>query len=147
MAADALLSLGVVVGGGVILATGWLWVDPITSLIIAAVILVSTWDLLRESLHLAMQAVPSKIDIDAIEQFLNETPGVDEVHDLHVWAMSTTEVALTVHLVKPNIGNDDALLRQITETLHDRFEIGHSTIQIERSVSDANCGQAEAGSL
>lgn len=147
MAADALLSLGVVIAGVVILVTGWYWVDPVTSLIIAAVILVSTWGLLRESLHLAMQAVPTEIDIEGVENFLRELPGVREIHDLHVWAMSTTEIALTVHLVKPEAGNEDALLREASETLHDRFKIEHSTIQIERSITDANCVQAAEGSL
>jgi cobalt-zinc-cadmium efflux system protein len=147
MAADALLSLGVVVAGIVIWQTGWLWVDPATSLVIAAVILVSTWSLLRESLDLAMHAVPAGIDIDEVEHFLVSLPGVREVHDLHVWAMSTTEVALTAHLVKPGAENDDELLRQTAEALHDRFEIRHSTIQIERDVEAANCGQAVEGSL
>ncbi len=147
MAADALLSLGVVVAGIVIIVTGWNWVDPATSLVIAAVILFSTWGLLRESLGLAMQAVPRNIDLTEVEQFLADLPGVAEVHDLHVWAMSTTEVALTAHLVKPSIENDDALLCRAGEELHHRFDISHSTIQIERSVEAANCGQAEEGSV
>lgn len=147
MAADALLSLGVAVAGAVIIWTGWLWVDPLTSLIIAMVILVSTWGLLLESLHLAMQAVPPSIDIDEVQDFLGGLQGVTEVHDLHVWAMSTTEIALTAHLVRPNLENDDALLRQATEDLHHRFDISHTTIQIERSIDDASCGQSEHGTL
>lgn len=147
MAADALLSLGVAVAGAVIIWTGWLWVDPVTSLIIAIVILVGTWDLLRESFHLAMQAVPPGIDIDQVHDFLGGLQGVTEVHDLHVWAMSTTEIAMTAHLVRPNLENDDALLRQASEDLHHHFDISHTTIQIERSIDDASCGQSEDGTL
>jgi cobalt-zinc-cadmium efflux system protein len=147
MAADALLSLGVALAGIVIWATDWLWVDPVTSLIIAAVILVSTWGLLRESLHLALQAVPEKIDVDGVERFLSSLPGVSEIHDLHIWAMSTTEVAMTVHLVKPELGNEDALLRSASETLHHQFDISHTTIQIERSVDVTLCPQADEGTL
>lgn len=147
MAADALLSLGVAVAGGVILWTGWWWVDPVTSLVIAAVILVATWNLMRESLHLAMQAVPPGIELADVQRFLSELPGVTEVHDLHVWAMSTTEIALTAHLVRPHLENDDVLLRELCHELQHRFGIDHTTIQIERSVDDANCGQWEEGSL
>lgn len=147
MAADALLSLGVAAAGIVIWATHWLWVDPVTSLIIAAVILISTWGLLRESLHLALQAVPEKIDVDGVERFLSSLPGVSEIHDLHIWAMSTTEVAMTVHLVKPDLGNEDALLRSASETLHRQFDISHTTIQIERSVDVTLCPQADEGTL
>ena len=147
MAADALLSLGVVVAGIMILWTGWLWVDPLASLIIATVILFSTWELLRESFGLAMHAVPRGIDVNEVQQFLAGLPGVSEVHDLHVWAMSTTEVALTAHLVKPDLSNDDELLSHASEQLQGRFDISHSTIQIERSVEAARCGQAEEGTL
>ncbi len=147
MAADALLSLGVAVAGVIIWVTGLQWVDPVTSLIIAAVILIGTWGLLRESLRLAMQAVPSHISLDEVERYLQELPGVTEVHDLHVWAMSTTEIALTAHLVRPDLVNDDELLRQAGEDLHHRFDICHATIQIERSVHEASCGQAAAGTL
>lgn len=147
MAADALLSLGVAVSGAMIMWTGWLWVDPVASLVIAIVILLGTWDLLRESLQLAMQAVPPSIDIDEVQEFLGGLQGVSEVHDLHVWAMSTTEIALTAHLVRPDLENDDALLRQASENLHHRFNISHTTIQIERSIDDASCGQSEDGTL
>lgn len=147
MAADALLSLGVVVAGLVIWWTEWYWVDPATSLIIATVIFASTWGLLKESLHLAMQAVPPEIEFDEVASFLKECPGVTEVHDLHVWAMSTTEIALTAHLVCPVVANNDALLRQASEDLRDRFNISHTTLQIERSVDDANCGQSDEGTL
>ena len=147
MAADALLSLGVAVSGMIIIWSGWFWVDPVTSLIIAIVILIGTWDLLRESLHLAMQAVPPSIDIDEVHDFLGGLQGVSEVHDLHIWAMSTTEIALTAHLVRPELENDDALLRQACADLRHRFDISHTTIQIERSIDDARCGQSEDGTL
>ena len=147
MAADALLSLGVVVAGLIIWATGYDWVDPATSLVIAAVILLSTWGLLKESLRLATQAVPSHISPDEVEQFLLGLPGVTGVHDLHIWAMSTTEIALTAHLVRPEVNNDDELLREAATELRDQFDICHSTIQIERSVHDASCGQAAVGTL
>ncbi len=147
MAADALLSVGVAIAGLVILWTHLLWVDPVTSLVIAAVILFGTWGLLKESLQLAMQAVPPSVNIDEVYAFLARLPGVTEVHDLHVWAMSTTEIALTAHLVRPEMNNDDALLQQASQRLHDDFDISHTTIQIERSVDDANCGQSADGTL
>jgi cobalt-zinc-cadmium efflux system protein len=139
MAADAILSLGVVVAGAVIIWTGWQWVDPVTSLIIAAVIFVGTWGLLRESLDLAMHAVPPSIRLHEVQEFLGGLPGVTDVHDLHVWAMSTSEIALTAHLVRPDSDNDDGLLQQVSQDLHERFEISHTTIQIERSIVDASC--------
>ena len=147
MAADALLSLGVVVAGILIYWTQWHWIDPVTSLIIALIILIGTWGLLKESIHLAIQAVPPGIEIAEVESYLSGLPGVTEVHDLHVWAMSTTEFALTAHLVRPDPLNDDELLRQTTEDLHDMFDIHHTTIQIERCVDTVCCSQAEAGSL
>ena len=147
MAADALLSLGVVIAGVTILVTSWFWVDPVTSLVIAVIILFGTWGLLRESVNLAMHAVPSKIDPAAVKEFLESTPGVTEVHDLHIWAMSTTEIALTAHLVKPDAGDEDVLLRETAEELHHHFDISHTTIQIERSITAANCGQAAEGTL
>ena len=147
MAADALLSLGVVIAGVTILVTSWFWVDPVTSLVIAVIILFGTWGLLRESVNLAMHAVPAKIDPAAVKEFLESTPGVTEVHDLHIWAMSTTEIALTAHLVKPDAGDEDVLLRETAEELHHHFDISHTTIQIERSITAANCGQAAEGTL
>lgn len=147
MAADALLSLGVVVAGVLIAMTGLLWIDPFTSLIIAAAIFWSTWGLLQESFNLAMQAVPPGIDSGKVENYLQSLDGVTEVHDLHIWAMSTTEIALTAHLVKPLQANDDQLLRSAGHDLHDHFGISHSTIQIERSVDEANCGQSADGTL
>jgi cobalt-zinc-cadmium efflux system protein len=147
MAADALLSLGVVVAGLIIAWTSWNWIDPVTSLVIAAAIFVGTWGLLKESLHLAMQAVPPTIQFDEVDNYLRQLPGVADVHDLHVWAMSTTEIAMTAHLVRPGFDNDDAMLRQAREELLHQFNIGHTTIQIERSIDDVDCGQYAEGTL
>ena len=147
MAADALLSLGVAIAGVLIAVTSWQWIDPVTSLIIAAVILIGTWGLLRESVNLAMHAVPEKIDPAEVQTFLLSIPGVTAVHDLHIWAMSTTEIALTAHLVKPDAANEDELLRETAEELHHHFDISHTTIQIERNVDVANCGQAAEGTI
>lgn len=130
MAADAVVSLGVVIAGGLILWTGSLWIDPLISLVIAVVIFLSTWGLLRDSLNLAFDAVPTHIEAHAVEEFLLTLPGVTAIHDLHIWAMSTSDTALTVHLVMPE-GSDDAFLALASEQLSERFRIGHSTMQIE----------------
>ena len=140
MAADALLSLGVVIGGIAILMYGWQWLDPVISLIIVAAIVWGTWDLLRESLDLATDAVPRSIDPAAVSAWLGALPGVTRIHDLHIWAMSTTENALTVHLVMPD-GGDDHFLHELTEGLEDRFGIGHSTVQVEREDAGDGCGR------
>ncbi len=139
MAADAGVSLGVVIAGLVIRQTGWHWVDPATSLVIAAIIFMSTWGLLKESMNLAMQAVPPGIDPDEVQNFLASVPGVTLVYDLHIWAMSTTETALTAHVVKPTVSDDDALLRQLQKDLHDRFGVEHATIQIVRTPAAISC--------
>lgn len=131
MAADAGVSLGVVVAGAGILFTGWLWLDPLVGLVIAAVIVVGTWGLLRESLTLALAAVPDHIDPELIRGYFADLAGVAEVHDLHIWAMSTTETALTVHLVMPAGHPGDAFMAQVCAALHDRFHVHHPTIQIE----------------
>lgn len=131
MVADAVVSLGVVLSGLVILYTGWLWLDPAVSIVIALVIVAGTWSLLKESISLSLDAVPQRIDRPAIETYLNGLPGVAEVHDLHIWAMSTTEVALTAHLVRPGATLDDGLLAQACTNLSTRFGIGHATLQIE----------------
>lgn len=130
MAADAAVSLGVVVAALGIAVTGWLWLDPAASLVVAAVITAGTWGLLRQSLDLALDAVPAHIDRAAVERFLGELPGVREVHDLHIWAMSTTETALTAHLVRPG-PTDDAFLHRVAHELHARFGIEHTTVQVE----------------
>jgi cobalt-zinc-cadmium efflux system protein len=130
MAADAAVSLGVVIAGAAIQFTGWAWLDPVTSLAVVAVIMGGTWGLLRRSVNLAMDAVPEHIDPDEVRGYLAGLPGVAAVHDLHIWGMSTTEAALTAHLVRPE-GSDDALLMRSARELHDRFHIEHVTLQIE----------------
>jgi len=132
MAADAGVSLGVVAAGLAIAATGWLWLDPAISLTIVAVILVGTWGLLRDSVNLALDAVPEDIDPATVHAYLAGLAGVTEVHDLHIWGMSTTDTALTAHLVKPEPQNEDDLLAQTCLELHDRFGIEHATLQVER---------------
>jgi len=140
MAADALVSVGVVVAGGLYLWQGWSWIDPVVSLLIALVIVVGTWSLLRRSLHLLFDGVPDGIDTEAIHQTLLELPGVVGVHDLHVWAMSTSDNALTAHLViDDNLHNHDALLEKATTMLHDCFEIRHCVLQQESRVYAASC--------
>ena len=139
MAADAAVSLGVVVAGGVMLLTGWYWLDPAISLVIVAVILIGTWGLLRESVHLALDAVPPHIDVDAVASCLRSLPGVSGLHDLHIWGMSTTESALTVHLVMPDGYPGDTVMDGITRTLTERFSIHHSTLQIEQGTTDHTC--------
>ncbi len=132
MAADAGVSLGVVLAGIAILLTGWQWLDPVVSLAIVAVILVGTWELLRDSVNLALDGVPEGIDAAVVAAYLATLPGVTEVHDLHIWAMSTTETALTAHLVIPRGDDGDTLLARAGADLHERFGIAHPTIQIER---------------
>lgn len=140
MAADAAVSLGVVAAGAAILATGWMWLDPAVSLVIAVVILAGTWGLLKEALDLALDAVPAGIDPEAVAAYLAALPGVTAVHDLHVWGMSTTEAALTAHLVKPDHADDDALIARATRELHERFRIAHVTLQWERGELDCPGG-------
>ncbi len=132
MAADAAVSVGVVLAGLLITWTGALWIDPLVSLVIVAVIGFGTWSLLRESFDLAMDAVPSHIDPVAVRRYLESLPGVVGVHELHIWATSTTEVALSAHLVKPDPAGDDALLIEIMTTLSEDYAIAHPTIQWER---------------
>ena len=131
MAADAAVSAGVVIGGGLILLTGSEWVDPAVSLVIVAVILWSTWGLARESLTMVLQAVPEGIDADAVRNTLANLPGVARVHDLHIWPMSTTEAALTAHLVMPDGHPGDAFLIDLQHRLAHDFRIDHTTVQIE----------------
>ncbi len=130
MAADALVSLGVVIGGALYLWQGWAWLDPVISLGIAAVIVVGSWGLLRQSLHLLFDGVPPHIDLPALHAWLAARPGVTRVDDLHVWAMSTTQIALTVHLVMPAGHPGDDFLRDTSAALHERFRIDHATLQI-----------------
>ena len=131
MAYDALVSLGVVIAGGIILMTGWTRLDPLVSLAVAGVILMGTWSLLRDSLGMAMDAVPAKLNLDEVGSFIRRQPGVAAIHDLHIWPISTTETALTCHCVMPGGHPGDRMLAQLCHDLQDRFGIAHSTIQIE----------------
>lgn len=144
MAADAAVSFGVVVAAGVIMLTGWLWLDPVVSILIALVITVGTWGLLRDSVNLAMDAVPDNIDPHAVLTYLAGQPDVLEVHDLHIWGMSTTETALTVHLVRPCAVAADGLLATLRHDLHHKFGIAHCTIQVEFDNATTPCPQAPA---
>lgn len=131
MAADAGVSAGVVVAGLVITMTGWLWLDPVVSLLIVVVIALGTWGLLKDSVAMAIDAVPPGIDRDKVFAHLQGLEGVKEVHDLHIWPLSTTSTALTVHLVRSDDRIDDAFTAAVTDALKDRFGIGHATIQFE----------------
>ena len=133
MAADAGVSLGVVLAGLAIKLTGQYWIDPAMSLVIVAVIAIGTWGLLRESIRLALQAVPAGVDLEKVENYLASLPNVTAVHDLHIWPMSTTQTALTAHLEMPNGSGGDEFLHYICQHLHDEFQIEHSTIQIEQN--------------
>ncbi len=139
MVADTLVSLGVVIAGVAMMFTGWYWLDPVISLVIVTVIMISTWGLLRDSVQLTLSAVPAHIDVAAMETYLRQCPGVTEVHDLHVWGMSTTESALTVHLVIPEGYPGDAFMDDIMRTLKERFSIQHSTLQIEQGTTKHAC--------
>ena len=143
MAADALVSLGVVVSGFVIWKFGLKWFDPLSSLLIAAVIFWSTWGLLRDSLNLAIDAVPRDIDPEAIRKWLSDQPGVKGLHDLHIWPISTTHTALTAHLLMPNPPADDEFLHDLAMQLQEMFKISHATFQIERGDGDHPCMQSK----
>jgi cobalt-zinc-cadmium efflux system protein len=132
MAADTVVSAGVVLGGLLILATQWYWVDPVLSLAIAAIVFWGTWGLLRESVDLSLDAVPASIDPKRVKGFLESWPEVADVHDLHIWPLSTTEPALTAHLVMPNHDCSDEEIQRISQALVTEFGITHSTLQIER---------------
>jgi len=139
MAADAMVSLGVVLAGIAILVTHWVWLDPVVSLILVVVVVVGTWQLLRDTVILALDAVPAGIEPRAVQTYLAERRGVSKVHDLHIWAMSTTETALTVHLVMPTGYPGDAFLCEVCKELQDHFGIKHSTIQVETGDSEYPC--------
>lgn len=143
LVADAAISLGVVVTGVAIWKTGWAWLDPAVSLAVSAVILVGTWQLLKQSVSLALDAVPEGIDADAVNHYLEGLPGVLAVHDLHIWAMSTTETALTAHLVVETPGSQAPwFVADVSRALSEQFDIGHSTVQIEAPGDDESCRQA-----
>lgn len=142
MLADAAVSLGVVVAGAVILATGVRWIDPAVSLLVVLVILYGSWGLLLDALHLSLDGVPANLDSTSIKEYLAGHGGVTEVHDLHVWALSTTRVALTAHLVVPAGDADGTLLNALTDGLRRRFKIHHATLQIETNVCEHGCATA-----
>ena len=141
MAADALVSLGVVAAGALYLWWGWTWLDPVVSLIIAAVIVVGTWSLFKQSVHLLFDGVPESIDLVALDQWLRSLEGVEDVHDLHVWALSTYDTALTAHLVMPAGLPGDAFYKEVGKGLHDRFGISHPTLQIETASIEHGCAR------
>jgi cobalt-zinc-cadmium efflux system protein len=136
MMADAAVSLGVVIAGFAIVATGLNWIDPAVSLLVSAVIVAGTWSLLRDSMKMTLHGVPPGVDEQAVRRFLEACPGVCALHDLHIWPMSTTETALTCHLIVPSGHPGDAELRRITDLLRDKFAIPHATIQIETDEQD-----------
>ena len=147
MAADALVSLGVVMGGALYLWQGWAWIDPVMSLAIAVVIVGGTWSLFKQSLHLMFDGVPEGVDLAAVQQLLLGLPGVDDVHDLHVWAMGTSHIALTAHVVlNDQLTDTAAVLQEAERELHQHFEIRHVTLQLESPAYAQQCAlRAGAG--
>ncbi len=139
MAADAAVSLGVVFAGVIIMFRGWLWVDPVLSLVIVGILLVGTWGLLKDSMRYAMDAVPESVDIVQVRQYLEGLPHVVRIHDLHVWPLSTTETALTVHLVVDGSSVDNRFLTDVQQELHRRFGIAHATVQVETCSDENGC--------
>lgn len=147
MAADAGVSLGVVIAGVVIMFTSIFWIDPAISLIIVVVIVISTWGVFRDSFNLAMDGVPKGIDVEEVRTFILQQDGITAIHDLHVWAMSTTQVALTAHIVRDTKNLDDQFLQQLSAGLQDQFGIIHPTIQIESGKDAHLCDQAHHDSV
>jgi cobalt-zinc-cadmium efflux system protein len=143
MAGDAGISLGVVIAALLTMWTGWLWFDPVVSFAIGIAVLLGGWGLARNAMNLALDAVPGGINQDEVRAYLRSLPGVSEVHDLHIWAMSTTETALTAHLVRPGASLDDLLLHDTARELARRFGIGHATLQIEAGRADQTCRLAD----
>ena len=144
LASDAALSFGVAIAGLTMLVTHWWWLDPVVSIILSVIILVGTWSLFKSSVHLAMQGVPEHVDIESVRAYLAALPGVCEVHDLHIWAMSTTEVALTAHLVVPIADCKPTFMHDVAKHLHDAFKIEHATIQLEQPEQGGPCALAAA---
>jgi cobalt-zinc-cadmium efflux system protein len=142
LASDAVLAVGVAVAGGVIMFTGWLWLDPAVSIVLAMTILAGTWSLMKKSANLMLDAVPEGIDPERVKAFLGGLPSVVEVHDLHIWAMSTTETALTAHLVMPGNSCEPTFLARACRELHERFDIDHATLQIDPEEAPAPCSLA-----
>jgi cobalt-zinc-cadmium efflux system protein len=143
LASDALLSLGVVITGTIVFFTKWLWLDPFVGLCIAVTILIGTWNLMRDSVNLILDAVPRHIKQDKVLQYLKDLPGVVAIHDLHIWGLSTREVALSAHLVMPEHQLTDHDLHKINDHLKSEYKIDHATLQIERGNMEAPCGLAE----
>lgn len=139
MIADGLVSVAVVIGGIVIYFTGWLFIDPILSLLIIIVIAISSWGLIKDSFNLSVDGVPRNIDIESVRKYLLSLPDVQEIHDLHIWAMSTTQVALTAHILRSSGNIDDELLRQAALQLKEEYGIHHSTIQVENGHCNLHC--------
>jgi cobalt-zinc-cadmium efflux system protein len=139
LAADAAISLGVLVAGLLVLYTSWFWLDPVVSIAIVIVIMLGTWSLLRESMHMMMAAVPSNVDPAKVEQFLRASAGVTDVHDLHIWAISTTETALTAHLVMPDGYPGDVVIDEVRHQLQQQFSIHHCTLQVELGTTQHAC--------
>ncbi len=144
MAADALVSAGVVLAGALTLWMGWLWLDPVVSLAIAMVILLGTWSLFSQSLHMLFDGVPDSVDPQAVYDCLVALPGVARVHDLHIWATGTSHIAMTAHLVMPQGHADDAFLKYATNQLHARFEITHTTLQVMNEAFTQACTEPVA---
>jgi len=142
LASDAVLALGVAAAGVAIMGTGWLWLDPAVSILLALTILAGTWSLMRKSLNLMLDAVPENIDPVQVKAFLGALPGVVEVHDLHIWAMSTTETALTAHLVMPANSCEPTFLAEACRSLHEKFDVDHKTLQIDPEDAPAPCALA-----
>ncbi|MEM1244618.1 MAG: cation diffusion facilitator family transporter [Pseudomonadota bacterium] len=139
LAYDALISFGVVIGGIIILLTGWVRLDPIIGLMIVVTILLGTWGLLRDSVNLLLDAVPDNIELDKVAKYLSDIEGVSEVHDLHIWGLSTNEIALTAHLIMPEMELNDNHYKNINHDLKEHFRITHVTLQIERGNSEEPC--------
>lgn len=143
LASDAVISVGVVLTGALILVTHWLWLDPVVGLLIVIAILIGTWGLIRDSVNLILDAVPRHINYDDVKDYLATLPGVEAVHDLHIWGLSTKEVALTAHLVMPELQLGDQDFHKINDYLKDHLKIDHVTLQVERGHLDDPCGQAK----
>lgn len=141
--ADAIILLGIVISAVVIYYTDWLWIDPVVGLLIVAIVLWGTWGLLRDSLHLILDAVPRHIDHAGVKHYLKNIPGVNAVHDFHVWGLSTREVALTAHLVMPENPLTDADHKRINHELHEKFSIDHITLQVETGCDENPCVRKE----
>lgn len=143
LASDALLSLGVALGGALMIYTGWTRIDPILGLLIVATILYTSWELFRNSILMVLDAVPHSIDQEAVKSYLLSLPGIQQIHDLHIWSLSTRETALTAHLVTQGPGITDEQLHEIHEALLEKFNIHHATLQIEDANSPKSCGRLE----